>query len=631
MGKYEADRSKAARDKAEVDKAYRQMTDSPTRKQPSPQQIASRRRALKKQKIALITGGSILLVLLIGVIIGMIVYSNRPGDDGKILPNVYAAGIDLGGMSREEAASALHLATDKTFSQKDMVITLPDSSLTLSPSDTHAALDVDAVVEAAYSYGRTGTESEFEKAKKNAANTTYTIALLPYLQLDLDYIQTTIRSFCDSYGSALTQPTAHLEGDRPAYDPEYPDLRVTHQTLIITMGTPDYALDAGKVYDRVLDAYSLNEMTVTYEAPTLTEPTVPDATALFDGFCIAPQDATMDDVTYEVTPEVYGYGFDIDSLQKKIDAAEYGQTIEIQLGFIMPNVTSKELTEDLFVDTLSSYTTSASGSSSDRNTNLELSAQAINGIVIKAGEEFSFNNTVGNPTAQKGYKPVTELRNGKETTVLGGGISQTASALYYCALMADLDILERHSNEYAVGYTQLGLDAFVDWGARDLRIRNNTGAPIRIIAYANGSDVSVQLLGEEDKGYTVQINAEIVGEELPETIVQVVAKNNVYNYTDGQIMQTGITGYEVQTSVDKFDDRTGQLISSTLVDTSTYAKRDQIVISIESEPEETDPTDPTAPSDPTDPIAPADPSEPTDPENSVETTEPSGSLDFLLP
>lgn len=613
MGKYEADRKRPAPKSVSRETMVHRTSDAPSRSRPTAQQIASRRKAMKDQRIAIIVGCSILLVLLIALIVGLIVYANRPGDDGKILPNVYAAGIDLGGMTPEEAASALHLATDKTFSQKDMIITLPDSSLTLSPEDTGAKLDVDAVVDAAYAYGRGGSAAEFRAAQKKASSTTHTIALLPYLDLDLSFIGSAIQEFCSSYGSTLTQPTIQLQGTRPAYDPEYPDLFVDHQTLVITMGTPDYALVPDRVYDRVLDSYSLNQLSVTYEAPTLTEPSRPTAEDLFKEYCTEPVDAAIDDVTFEVTPEVYGYGFQPQVLQAMIDSADYGETIRIELDFIMPQVTAQALTKDLFVDLLASYTTSnLNGNSDARNTNLRLSAEAIDGIVIKAGAEFSFNNVMGRPTPQKGYQLAAEYQNGLLTDVIGGGVSQTASALYYCALMADLDVLERNSNSYAVDYTPLGLDAYIDWGARDLRLRNNTGAPIRIIAYASGGDVTVQLRGVDERDYQVQINSTVISEEQPETFTQVVDRDNVYNYVEGQIIQFGITGYQVQTSIDKIDKLTGTLISSTLVDTSTYSKRDQIVIQIETDVIDPDPSDPTAPTDPTDPgeTGPTEPSTP---------------------
>ena len=453
------------RSQTDVERVYRQASGSPApaRKRPTAQQIASRKKAAKKRRIALIALCCVVLVILIGAIVALILSSNKPKDDGRILNNVCAAGVDLGGMTVDEAKSALHLATDNALLKKDMTVNLPGTSFTLSPADAGIRLDVDAVVQAAYNYGRTGSEEANAAIRDKANSTIHTIALLPYMKLDLPYIQKTIGDFCSSYSSVITDPSAILKGDRPAFDPEYPDLVVDHQTLVITMGTPDYALNADKIYDMVLDAYSLNQLTVTYQPPAAKEPPRPDAQKLFSQFCLAPVDASMDEVTFDVTPEIYGYGFDISSVQKKIDNAGYGEVIEIPLDFIMPAITAEDLTENLFQDTLATYVSIHEGSSNNWNVNLQLSCDAINGLVIKAGEEFSFNTIIGRPTTAKGYKKAAGFLGGKEADIIGAGIEQTAATLYYCALMADLNVTERHSNGYAVSYIGLGRDARIDY------------------------------------------------------------------------------------------------------------------------------------------------------------------------
>ena len=629
MGKYENNRGMTARENAEVEKAFRQVTNTaPAKKKPTAQQIVARKKAARNRMVAIISICAVVLVVLIGLIVGMIVYAGRNTDDGKILNNVCAGGVNLGGMTVEDAKNALHLATDNTFSRKDMVVKLPDTSFTLSPADTGAKLDVDAVVEAAYNYGRTGTEAERLKAQQNAATTIHTIALLPYLDLDLPYIQSTIKDFCNSYSSEMTQPTVLLRGDRPAYDPEYPDLPAAHQTLLITMGTPDYALDSGDLYDHVLDAYSLNEMEVTYQAPALTEPETPNAAALFAEHCLAPADAAIDDVTFEVTPEVYGYGFDIEAVQKLIDEAEYGQTLEITLDFIIPDITAKDLTENLFLDLLATYVCeNPSGNTSGRNTNLRLSCEAINGFVLKAGEDFSFNQVVGRLTAEKGYQKAPGYRGGEETDILGTGVSQTASALYYCALMSDFEILERHNNGYAVDYIGLGLDASVSWGSQDLRFRNNTHSPIRIVATAEGGNVTVRIFGIDEKDYDVKLSTETVKQYDPEIIYQVMDKDNVMGYEDGHILTAGITGYDVEVYMNKLHKQTGATISSELVNTSKYSKRDQKVVYIEPD----GPVDPAPvdPSDPTDVTGSSVPSEPSDAATSSEPGLPENNAAYL--
>lgn len=622
MGKYDR-----PRENAEVDRAFRQVTNSPTQKNGTPparKSAAQRKEAERKRRIIIISVCAAVLVLLIGLIIGMIVLAGSPKDDGRILSNVYAGNVNLSGMTLEEAKNALHLATDNTFSKTDMVVKLPDTSIVLSPEDTKAALDVDAVAQAAYDYGRTGSASDLKKAKEAAKKNSYTIPLLPYLDLNLAYIQSTITDFCNSYSSQMTEPTVTITGDRPAYDAEHPDLKVQHQVLTIVMGTPEYILDDGDIYDHVLDAYSMNELTVVYKAPNLTEPGKPDAEAIFQTHCMKPENATIDPTTLEVIPEVYGYGFDVKDLQSQIDQAEYGQTIELTLEFLMPAIKVEDLGEDMFRDVLGQYTAESNLKSAERDKNIANAIAKLQDFVIKEGEEFSFNDTLGKLSIRNGYSkaPVSQY-NG---SIMGGGISQVASALYYCALNANLDIIERHNHKYQIDFCELGLDAYVDGSSYDLRFRNSTGSPIRILASVEGGQVTVALTGVNSLNYDIKLTAKTVSEKAPQILYQYVDKDNVLGQKDGDILQEGITGYDVDVYMDKYDRETGELLSSLQVSTSAYVKQDQIQVRVESEQPSTEPTeDPTDPTDeptPTDPTdEPSDPADgPTDPSVEPEPT-----------
>lgn len=600
--------------------ASKPKTQSPARKRPTAQQIAARKRALKKQKIAITTACALVVVLLIGLIVYMIANPQRPTkDDGKILPNVYAGGINLGGMTEAEAVSALQLSVDAALTGQSMVIRLPDRTLTLNPADTKVSLDVHAVAAAAYAHGRGGSNADYAAAKEKAYLTTHTVALLPYMELDLGYIRNAIDSFCASYGSLLTQPSSSISGQRPTYNPDYPNQAVTHQTLTITMGIPGYGIDSKDLYSDVLDAYSLADLQLEYEAPQITQPKKPSAQDLFNQYCVQPADAYMISNPFSVVPETYGYGFDVDRVQRMIDNAANGEILEIRLNFIMPSVTADTLNRQLFINQLSEYSTKSPTSTANRNANLLLSCQKLNNYVISNGETFSFNELMGPLTAENGFKKSPEMQNGKETSVYGGGISQTASTLYYCALAADLEIMERRGNSYSINYTQLGLDAWVDGLSSDLKFRNNTGYPIRIVAICQGSTVSIQLLGTNTRDYRVDVQTRVLSHTLPQTVIKVVDRDNVKGYYDGQIIQSGITGYTVQTSVYKYRLADNQLVATILIDRSEYNTRDEVIIAIEYIP-----TEPSLPSEPLEPSEPVLPPE-------TDITEPSLLPDVITP
>ena len=574
---------------AQVDQAYRQVSGG---RRPTARQIAERKRAIRNRKIAIITVCSVILVVLIGLIVGMIVYANRDKDDGRILNNVYAGGIHLGGMTQEEARNALHLATDNTFTRKDMVIKLPDATITLPAAETGAKLNVDKVVEAAYNYGRTGSSAENKKAQQNASTTQHTIALLSYMELDTRYIQNTLKEFCDSYSSIMSQPTDAISGERPEYDPKNPSRPVTHQVLTITLGTPDYKLDYNRLYDRVLDAYSLNQLEISYESPNQTDPQVPDAQALFDKYCVLSEDAKLDN-QLNIIPEVYGYGFDVEALQKRIDNAKHGETIQITLEFLMPAVTEKTLSENVLPDTLIEYICANPDATAEWIHNMTLACQSINGTVLNSGDVFSFNQLIGRISEVNGFKKAPGYVRGTESLVVGAGVEQVASALYYCALMSDFTILERHQNGYAVNYIDLGLDAYIT-GSQDLRFANTSEFPVRINAVMDGNAVKITVEGTDTRVYDIEVKTQIDERYEPEIIPQLWDKNNVHGYEDGHILVSGITGYKVSVYLVKYNKQTGDEAFRTPLGASEYSKRDQVEVQIESDPEpDPQPTDPS--------------------------------------
>lgn len=537
-----------------------------------------RPKASRKQRISIICGCIATAVILIAVIVALLLNTGTT-DNGKILPNVYAAGVNLGGMSKDDARSALQLAVNNALSRNPMVVNFPDGTLKLAPEDTKFSVDVDAVVEAAYDYGRTGPKEKQKALRNRAKDSVFTIALLPYMQdLDLEYIYNAVEAFCSTHGSQVPSSVS-VSGERPTYDPNRPNTDVVHQIMTITVGAPDYDLTADELYAQILDAYSLNVKNFTYQADTGTTPEPPDAEMIFYEYCTLPQNASQNPENYDIIPEVYGYGFDISEVQRLIEKTGYGESIDVEMRFLYPNITVADLEDVTFDDKLGTVTVTGEDSVS-RNNNLKLSCQALNGLIIAPGETFSFNDVLGRPTAQKGYKQYEDYLNGVLTNIVGGGIEQTAAALYYCALMADLDILERSNNGFAVDYIDKGLDVRIEWGKYDLKFINTTEAPIRIDASAEENSVTVRLMGTDDRNYTVNITTEVLEERKPEIAYQYMDQNNIYGYTDGKVLEEGITGYLVKTTVERVHKQTELVISTEQIDTSTYDKRDKKVVAI---------------------------------------------------
>lgn len=165
-----------------------------------------------------------------------------------------------------------------------------------------------------------------------------------------------------------------------------------------------------------------------------------------------------------------------------------------------------EETANTFPYILSQYTTYYPPELAERTRNLTLAASYINGTIIQPGEEFSFNDTVGERTAERGFVAAqTYAAEAMDDYTCGGGVGQTATTLYNAAFRANLDITERFAHAFTVPYLNdaegnpfFGRDASVKWGEKDLRFVNNREVPILIGAYCDAESITVSIYSVEN-------------------------------------------------------------------------------------------------------------------------------------
>lgn len=577
------------------------------------------------QKLILVglCAAALLLIVLVNVIF---LFGNSSDPyDGKILNNVMVAGVNVGGMTKSDAERAVKAVTDSTYTRYDMVVELPDTTLRFSPADTGANLDVKSAVQAAYDYGRTGTQAEQDAAFNASLTGNHTIGLLPYLDLDETVIQNALEEYASQFGSIYAEAAYVLEGVMPELDAEKFDASAPCQTLVITLGTPGMSLDLEGIYNDILDAYSLNTFLVKVNAVAAEAiPEEPDLEAIFEEVYIAPVDTVMDMQTYESIPGSYGYGFDLDAAQKLVDNAGYGESVRVPMEYIEPAVLDEDL---LFRDVLGSCETSHT-KNENRTHNLTLACEAINGIILKPGETFSYNNTLGERTTAKGYKSAPAYSGYNVVDQIGGGVSQGSSTLYYCALMSDLEIVARINHDHPVSYISYGLDAAVSWGGADLKFKNTTNFPIKIEAEVSDGKVKMRILGTEERDYYVKLDYEITKVTEPDTKYQIYTSDNLMNYKDGDVLVAGATGYQVKTYKLKYDRETNKLLSKDYITTTHYSKVNRVEIKIEDPEETTDETtepteETTVPTEAT--TAPTETTRPEETTKPEETTSPSES------
>lgn len=548
-----------------------------------------RRRTTKKSNRTIWLFGGIAAALVLAITIACIFLFAEPEDNGLILNNIYAAGINIGGKTPEQAKAALEEATADTYGTLDMIVEVHDEVVLLSPSDTKAELDIDAVVKAAYNRGRVGSRSERQKARNISLSSSYVIDILPYLYLDTAYIQDVVESLGDQYSSTRSDPTYQIiSGTRPNLNvsPDDIDTSIVYQTIRFTAGTPEFGLETDRLYEQIMEAYNGNIFQVVGDI-YVNPPEVLDLGAVFKQLCVAPVDAVLNDNTFEVKPGKYGYGFRMEDVKSFFETADYGESRDFPMGFLRPDLTEEDLADGLFNSELGSYSTPAN---IDANliANLKLVCKAINGVngglILKNNEIFSFNDIVGLPTEEQGYLPVTAYMGKYLQEVVGGGISRLSSALYYCALKADLEILERTAHTYAPNFIDPGLDADVQYGKCNFSFKNTTGRPIRIVASVSETgSLTVQIWGTANKSYRIDIVSETLKTYLPVTLTHTMAAGNPDNYKNGDILVQPIVGYEVFTyKLYSYTD-TSIAPSKKQIALTHYDKQDMVVVRIESD------------------------------------------------
>lgn len=600
--------------------ATRQTTaQRPASQQAAPQNPRRRTPASQKKKTGkIILLCSIAAVLVVSIVLLLLTLFTPPKDDGLILDNVFAAGVDLGGMTLEEAKTALRKATSDTYPKVDMVITILDETITLSPKDTGVLLNVDAAAQAAYNFGRTGSASDRQKDKNLAQTSSYQVPIIEHLNLNTKYLEQTLDAIGKKYSTTLIQPSATISGTAPSLEQDAYDTTIAYQTLSVFVGSAEYSLNVKALHQQILDAYNINLFQVTANC-SIVSPNAVDVDALFQQYCTTPVDADIDE-NYQITPEIYGYGFDLEAVRSQIASAEYGTTLEVPLHFIKPNVTEEDLSKNLFQDILGQTTTTVSGST-DWLINVIQACEVLDGTLIKPGAQFSFNGLLGQPSSAKGYVKVPTYVGKELLEVMGGGISQVSSTLYCSAIQADLTIVERKSHTFAPNFITPGLDADVQYGKVNLVFNNSTDYPIRIQASVEDGKLSIALIGTNTRNYSVSIFTENIREYTPVTLIQGLAPDNPEGYISGDILVPGIAGCDVITyKTYQYSDGSSDSQEFEIAQTH-YEKRNEVIVQIiipEPDPTEpTEPEDPTIPEDPTDPLDPPDdpsvPEVPTDP------------------
>lgn len=205
-----------------------------------------------------------------------------------------------------------------------------------------------------------------------------------------------------------------------------------------------------------------------------------------------PVEPSIDKQTAAIISEKSGVIIDVEQSVNRTLAAAEGEQIKLLRLEVKPRYKKESLEQ--VKQCLGSYATGFHGSG-ERYKNISTACFSINHTILWPGQVFSFNETTGPRTPERGYLPAPVIMGGSFGMDYGGGVCQVSSTLYNAALKAHLPIVERHAHSKPIHYVPPGKDATVSYGDQDLRFRNNRAGPLIIKASMYRGRISAEIWG----------------------------------------------------------------------------------------------------------------------------------------
>lgn len=172
---------------------------------------------------------------------------------------------------------------------------------------------------------------------------------------------------------------------------------------------------------------------------------------------------------------------------------------QLTLDTIEPEITLEKI-NDLGIKTiLSRGESDFHGSTNARIHNIKTGVFKFNGAIIKPGEEFSFDDVLGDVDDKTGYQYELVIKGGQTIPEYGGGLCQLSTTVFRAAVLAGLPITERRPHAYPVKYyNPQGFDATIYPGVADLKFINDTEGHILMQTRMEDTKLIVELYGSSD-------------------------------------------------------------------------------------------------------------------------------------
>jgi len=449
----------------------------------------------KKQRIP--TAIKILITLLVPLLISAgstYYFATEVKNADRIYPHVSIAGIDVSGMTRAQAAQSLDLTGyEARINNANVIFTFPDDSkLFVAATSVDMQHNINEIVYLAYSVGR-GQDLIFDFVNYIQRQDAEVIDHNIVFTLDKEKLRAIINEFVDNYNERLSLSKPVIYNDR----------------VVFTKGVGHVSADTLEVfelaYNGLFESFENGRpVEITYTLPEVRT-SMTEIHNIRRSIFVQTVTSTYDHETDSATKCAVGVDFDAFEVFGLLSNTESGKKTTIPLVFTHPEFSQEYLSSMLYRDLIGQRTTFVHGND-NRLTNVRISSEIINGLILLPGDEFSYNEVVGRRTSDRGFKTAAAIVEGVYVPTIGGGVCQTSSTLYAAIKPSELEVLEQRGHSRSVPYLPRGWDAAVAWGKLDFRFANNTTYPIRIEAVLEGRDLTIKIWGTVIDGFPIATN-----------------------------------------------------------------------------------------------------------------------------
>jgi len=428
-------------------------------------------------------------VMLLAVGAGVVARARVP--DSQIAPGIQVSGIELGGKSLEEARTALMKWAKTRLETQIKLHFAPEVAVKKSWKPTAIKLglgiDVAATLDAAAKGGREGMLTQVS----HLFSAPGVIAIPAKTTVDEAVLSAYLKQIAVAVNRKPASAKLVLTGwDSFSIQHDKPGIRMDKEASAATIARGWETFNRGSA---AAPAFG------TTETPAAT-PAVPTESVSAGDENVQHQKPGKQPVTSDQKTE------NKEATKKSADKNQNSEADELEAEMTIAAAPAATTYTDLskINGLLGSFQTYVKGTES-RNSNVALAASHINGRLLKPGEIFSYNKTVGQRRLDNGFKLAHEIVHGQLKDGIGGGICQVSSTLFNAVLKANLRIVTRSNHAFPVGYVPDGRDATVDWGNIDFQFQNDTDSPVYIVGANQSRKLTFRIFGQKTPGQEVTL------------------------------------------------------------------------------------------------------------------------------